>query len=255
MGNRIALVAAAMIMAVACAGCARNASHSIVLSPTAVTAATRRPVQPARIVCRGDAQRRMVALTFDVGSDGAVGEVPQILATLRREDLRASFAVTGLWAEQNHALILAITSAGHQVINATYDGASFTGASTGARPLTAAQRTLELQRTETTVYHLTGRTTRPYVRPPYGDIDAGAPLDVAAAGYGTIVLSTVDTRPWQSLPASDVARRALSAAAPGAIFELHTVAGSPDAAALGQLIDGLRTAGYDFGSVADVIAR
>jgi peptidoglycan/xylan/chitin deacetylase (PgdA/CDA1 family) len=92
--------------------------------------------------------------------------VAEILETLRREGVRATFAVRGLWAEEHRDLLLAITSAGHDVINATYHGESFTGASTGTPPLTAEQRALELSRTEVTVYHLSQRSTRPYFRPP-----------------------------------------------------------------------------------------
>jgi peptidoglycan/xylan/chitin deacetylase (PgdA/CDA1 family) len=120
--------------------------------------------------------------------------------------------------------------------------------------LTAAERSLELQRTETTIYHLTGRSTRPYARPPYGDLDARAPVDLGAAGYSAIILSTVDTQAWQTLSAADVAGRALAAAEPGAIYELHTGAGSPDAAVVGQLIDSLRGQGYAFGSITDIVA-
>ncbi|HYM16025.1 MAG TPA: hypothetical protein VEZ14_10740 [Dehalococcoidia bacterium] len=50
--------------------------------------------------------------------------------------------------------------------------------------LTAAQRALELSRTETTVYHLSGRTTRPYFRPPRGDVDAGVLRDGGATATG-----------------------------------------------------------------------
>jgi len=207
---------------------------------------------PARVIYRGNATRRMVALTFDAGSDA--GFTAQILETLGTEGVRASFALTGRWVEANRDLTLAIAADGHRLINHTYDHASFTGRSTDSAPLTAGERSLELSRTETTIYHLTGRSTLPYFRPPYGDIDASVQADVARDGYSAIVMWTVDTLGWQGASADAIVARSLAAAEPGAIYVLHVGAQSQDAAALPRIIDGLRAAGYTFGSIDDVLA-
>ena len=207
--------------------------------------------QPA-IAYRGNTSRRMVALTFDAGSDA--GSTGEILDVLRRENVRATFSVTGLWAEENRDLLLAITAAGHQIINHSYDHASFTGASTGAAALTAEQRALELSRTEVTVYHLSQRSTRPYFRPPYGDVDASVERDAAAAGYGTIVLWTVDTLGWDQASEDAIVERVLAKAEPGAIYVMHAGSESQDAAALPRIIDGLRGQGYAFGAIEEVLA-
>ena len=207
---------------------------------------------PARIVYRGNAARRMVALTFDAGSDA--GFTAQILDTLRAAGVRASFSLTGKWVEENRDLALAITADGFRLINHSYDHASFTGRSTDTPPLDAAQRSLELSRTETTVYHLTSRTTRPYFRPPYGDVDASVQRDVGADGYDTIVMWTVDTLGWQGASADAIVARVLANAEPGAIYVLHVGSQSQDAAALPRIIDGLRAEGYSFGTIDDVLA-
>ena len=214
--------------------------------------ATPGPTQPARVVARGDPSRRVVALTFDAGADA--GFTRQILDTLRREGVRASFSVTGLWAEQNRDLLLAIAADGHLLLNHSYDHASFTGASTGTPPLTPGQRALELSRTETTVYHLTQRSTRPYFRPPYGDIDESVRRDAAAAGYGTIVMWTVDSLGWNHATADEIVARCLAQAEPGAIYVMHVGSESQDAAALPRVIDGLRADGYGFGTIDEVLA-
>lgn len=206
----------------------------------------------ARVVYRGNAARRMVALTFDAGSDA--GFTAQILDTLRGEGVRATFGVTGAWAQSNPELLLAIAAAGDPIINHTYDHASFTGRSTGASPLTAAQRALELSRTETTVYHLTGRSTLPYLRPPYGDVDATVEADAARNGYSLIVMWTVDTLGWNGASADAIVERSLSMASPGAIYVMHVGSQSQDAAALPRVIEGLRAQGYAFGTVADLLA-
>lgn len=264
---RALAAAAGAMLALAAAGC--SAGDGGTPSPTSSTTpltATATPgiaspttppptatVGPAQVVYRGDPGRRTVALTFDAGSDA--GFTAGILDTLRSEGIRATFSVTGLWAEQNRDLLLAIAAGGHQIINHTYDHASFTGLSTGAAPLTAAERALELSRTETTVYHLTQRSTRPYFRPPYGDIDAGVERDAAAAGYGTIVMWTVDSLGWNGAPADAIVERCLVQAAPGAIYVLHVGSESQDAVALPRVIAGLRAAGYGFATVEELLAN
>ncbi len=233
-------------------------SNTAAPSPVPTTAPTEAPPElatptppPARVLYRGDPSRRVVALTFDAGSDA--GHTAGILAELRAEGIRASFSVTGLWAEQHPDLLNAIGADGHLLINHTYDHASFTGLSTGGPPLTAAQRALELSRTETTVYHLAGRTTRPYFRPPYGDLDPGVQQDAANDGYGVIVMWTVDSRGWQGAPADAIVERCLAQAAPGAIFVMHVGSESADGDALPRVIAGLRAAGYGFVTVDELL--
>jgi peptidoglycan/xylan/chitin deacetylase (PgdA/CDA1 family) len=194
----------------------------------------------------------MVALTFDAGSDA--GYTAQILETLRTEGVRASFGMTGKWAEQNQDLLLAIAAGGHEFINHTYDHASFTGLSTGEAPLSTEQRSLELSRAETTVYHLTGRSTRPYFRPPYGDLDQSVLADVAHDGYPFIIMWTVDTLGWKGVSADAIVQRSLELAEPGAIYVMHVGSQSQDGPALRRVIDGLRAAGYSFGAVSDLLA-
>jgi len=207
------------------------------LRPTPAT-----PASPARILRRGDPSRRAVALTFDAGSDA--GHAMAILATLRDYGVRAAFGITGTWAEANPDALLSIAAEGHMLLNHGYSHVSFTGASTGAPALTPAERALELRRTETTVYRITGRSTRPYMRPPYGDIDAAMPADVAAAGYSVIAMWTVDSFGWRRIPADEVVERSLALAEPGAIYIMHVGSESQDAAALPRVIEGLRAAGY-----------
>ncbi len=219
-------------------------------TPTPTTE-DRRPAT-AVVVSHGNASRRMVALTFDAGSDA--GYTGEILDVLGREGVRATFSVTGLWAERNRDLLLAIAAAGHQIINHTYDHTSFTGASTNTAPLTPDQRALELSRTEVTVYHLSARSTRPYFRPPYGDVDASVQRDAAAAGYSTIVMWSIDTLGWNHATADAIVERSLAKAEPGAIYVMHVGSASQDATALPRIIDGLRAQGYAFGALDDVLA-
>jgi len=229
------------------------AAPTIAPSPLpSVAAATPTPLAEAIVLTRGNPARREIALTFDAGSDP--GFTAQILATLKEENIRGSFSVTGAWAEANVGLLLSIAADGHTLINHSYSHRSFTGRSTDTPPLTAEARELELSRVETTVYRLTSRSTRPYFRPPFGDIDASVQRDAAAAGFGVIVMWTIDTFGWNGATADQIVDRTLSLAEPGAIVIMHVGSESQDAAALPEVIPRLRAAGYSFVTIPDMLA-
>ncbi|HLB26368.1 MAG TPA: polysaccharide deacetylase family protein [Dehalococcoidia bacterium] len=224
----------------------------ILFIPTTGPLPSPTPPGAAQVIRRGDASSKAVALSFDAASDA--GFTAQILDTLEANGISASFSISGQWAERNPDLVRRIAREGHLLMNHSHDHASFTGLSTGEAPLTRAERWEQLDRTDAAVQDLTGRTTRPYFRPPYGDYDASVNADLAARGYAYNVLWTVDSGGWAGLPAADIVRRCLDGAEPGAIYVFHVGAASEDAAALQRIIDGLREVGYAMTTVSGLIA-
>ena len=202
------------------------------------------------VVSRGPSECNAVALTFDAGADRGYAEL--ILDILRENRIPASFGMTGLWAEQNSDLVQRMADEGHQLINHTWSHRSFTGLSAG-RPLGVAERRIELERAEELIQGLTGRSTRPYFRPPFGDLNGGVLKDVADAGYDYTIMWTVDSLGWNHLPARAIVERCLSRAEPGVIYIFHVGAESQDALALGPIVEGLRARGLDFVTVADLL--
>jgi peptidoglycan/xylan/chitin deacetylase (PgdA/CDA1 family) len=224
----------------------------VIFIPTAGPIPSPTPATTAQVIRRGDASRRVVALSFDAAADA--GFTAQILDTLKANGITATFGVSGQWAERNADLVRRIAREGHEFMNHSYDHPSFTGLSTGKPPLTQAQRFEQLDRTEAVIQELTGLSTKPYFRPPYGDYDASVNDDLYARGYTYNVLWTVDSGGWAGLPAADIVRRCLDRAEPGAIYVFHVGAASEDAAALQPIIDGLRKMGYSMAAVSDLIA-
>ena len=208
---------------------------------------------PALVIRKGDASRKIVAFTFDAGADA--GFAAQILDTLAANGIHASFGMTGRWAERYPKLLERIVREGHHLINHTYDHASMTGATTKTALLTREQRWEELDRTEAIVGQLTGATTKPYFRPPYGAFDDSVNVDVGARGYAYNVLWTVDSRGWMGWSAGAIIQRCLEQAEPGAIYVFHVGSASQDGPSLQAIIDGLRSQGYFIGSVPDVLPR
>jgi len=201
-------------------------------------------------ISKGPADCNTVALTFDAGADRGYAE--QILDILKQEQVPASFGMTGAWASANGDLIQRMVDEGHEMINHTWDHRSFTGFSAG-RPLGVGERRLELDRTDDLLTGLTGHSSRPLWRPPYGDLDDGVLRDVSDDGYDYTIMWTVDSLGWDHLPAAQIINRCLSKAEPGAIYIMHVGEQSEDAQALTSVIDGLRDRGLSFVTISDLL--
>lgn len=225
-----------------------NPPSTSTTNPATTSTTTVAPTGPALIVRQGDDRRRWIALTFDAGSD--VGNTRAILDLLAARHVRATFSLTGIWARANPELVRRIAREGHVIVNHSDTHRSFTGFSTGTSGLSAAERAAQLAGADASIAAITGRSTRPWFRPPYGDIDAATPQDVARAGYRYVLLWTVDSLGWKGLAPADVAARCLEGAKPGAILLLHVGSASTDAAALPMILDGLQARRYELVTVA-----
>ena len=210
-----------------------------------------RPLQAAWVVDRGNPARGSVALTFDAGADRGYADL--ILNVLQEEGVPATFGMTGVWAQANPDLVQRMVAEGHRLMNHTYDHTSFTGLSTIRRPLSAEQRRWQLARTEELLVELTGQSTLPLFRSPYGDNDGSVLRDLAANGYAYNVLWTIDSRGWLRSSAAQIIDRCLRLAEPGAIYVFHVGGQSLDGPALRPIIQGLRAAGYTFETVDEIL--
>ena len=211
------------------------------------------PSEVAIVVARVPTDQPVIALTFDAGADR--GYAGQILDTLAAEGIKATFGMTGRWAEANPDLVRRMVDEGHQLINHTYSHPSFTGRSTGQPPLSTDERLAELRRVEEVVAQVTGslETMRPYFRPPYGDYDDSVLRDVLRAGYTVVVMWSVDSLGWRGLTAQEITDRCLAGAEPGGMILMHVGGQSADALALPGLIAALRERGYRFVTVAELL--
>lgn len=195
-------------------------------------------------ITRFTATEPIIALTFDAGSDR--GFAAQILDTLKANGIRASFGMTGLWAQQNPDLVRRMVNEGHVLINHSWDHPNFT-------EISSTEITRQLERTDDLIRDLTDATTVPYFRPPFGAYNQSVLNDVAASGYRYNIMWTVDTLGWDGASISEIQQRVMNAAAPGAIVLMHVGAASQDSASLQGIIDGLRTRGYRFATVRDFL--
>ncbi|HZN75750.1 MAG TPA: polysaccharide deacetylase family protein [Micromonosporaceae bacterium] len=216
--------------------------------PTPSRTSSPRPFPPGlsgKDIERIPTDRPVVALTFDAGANA--DGVPAILATLAREHVPATFFLTGDFTLQFPDAVRSIARGGYRLANHSFSHPHFP-------TLTDAQIRAQLTDTEAAVGDVTGATTRPLFRFPYGDRTAHTIAVVNAQGY-VAVRWTVDSLGWQGTSGggstASVTQRVLGAARPGEIVLMHvgshpTDRSTLDADALPGIIAGLRQRGYTF---------
>lgn len=210
------------------------------LLPTGALAAS-----PSILVSRVTTSSKVMALTFDFGSDA--GNVSSILATLADHGVKSTFFATGQAATNYPSAVRSVVSQGHEIGNHSYSHPYFTS-------LTPAQMIDELSRAATAIRTATGQAPKPYFRPPYGAYNSTVLQAAGDAGYGHTIMWTIDTVDWQGVSATAIRDKVLANASPGSIVLMHVgggATGTPDA--LPGMITGLRAAGYQLVTVSQLL--
>lgn len=196
-------------------------------------------------ITKGNTASKVVALTFDDGADGT--NINKILSILSTHKVKATFFLTGSGAEHHPQGIKNIAAAGHQLANHSYSHPDF-------RTLTAAQMKSQLDRTETIIKNLTGKTTKPIFRAPFGSVNAAVLSGVGAAGYGYTLQWNIDTIDWRGDSATTITNKVVNNIVPGSIVLMHTGAGaSGTPTALPNIITQLKAKGYSFVTVSQLL--
>jgi peptidoglycan/xylan/chitin deacetylase (PgdA/CDA1 family) len=203
---------------------------------------------------RGTSGRPEIALTFDAGADRGYAE--EILDTLKAYGVKASFGITGMWADANPDLVKRMVREGHMVFNHTWSHHSFL-ADSPSDPETITDTDARLKELDDTAGAVAeaagGYEVRPYFRPPYGEYDDAVLQDLASDGYTVTVMWSCDTLGWNGASVDEIVARCGTDAQPGDIILMHVGAASLDAEALPQLIETLQEQGYDLVTVEELL--
>lgn len=195
-----------------------------------------------------------VALTFDAGA--ASEPAASILDTLHERGITVTFFLTGRWAEENPDLVRRIAAEGHEIGNHTYSHPRLP-------ELEDEAIHEEIVRTEAIVQGLTGHTTRPYLRPPYGARDSRVLDRLGAEGYLCIYwtldsLDSVDPPKTVEFLVDRVTHPKDAQGRPipldGAIVLLH-VGSRATAQALPAILDGLEAQGLRVVPLSVILQR
>lgn len=199
-----------------------------------------------RAVSLASTAENVVALTLD--TSGVTSGTRAILSTLKTENIPVVFFATGEWAQKSPDLLKEI-AASYPVYNHSFSHPDFT-------TISADQVDEELNKADLTIREVTGKTTKPFFRPPFGALDKDGKIVKQAqeAGYCT-VLWTVDGLDWQESATVDsvVSRILERGAKPGAIILMH--AGDEiSAGSVAKVITELKAKGYTFVSLESLLA-
>ena len=224
-----------------------NAPHAVPPRPTAVSAtadAMHSSNLFGRVLTRIPTTERVVALTFDGGANA--DGVDRILATLADRGVRATFFLTGRFAQVYPGAARRIAAAG-RLGNHTLTHPHLTKLSDDAVRA-------EVHDGRVVVHRITEARVRPLFRFPFGEYDRRTLTLVNDAGWIAIGW-TVDSLGWTGRTNGNsvtaVIQRVIAARTPGEIVLMH-LGSHPqdhttlDAAALGRIIDRLRSYGYRF---------
>lgn len=214
--------------------------------PPTATASRPPPPPPGREVVRGNPNVPAVALTFDAGAGAA--PTSEILAALAAHGLHSTFFLTGQWAAANPELVRQIHAAGHEIANHTTSHPDL-------RTLSDAQIADEINRTEEIIVGLTGATTKPWFRFPFGARDARTQATVRQLGY-TSIFWTLDSLDSVGPPKTPqfLHDRVVNNTGNGSIVLMH-VGSAPTAAALPRMIESLQQRGYRLVTVSQLLAE
>ena len=224
----------------------RGAMALFILLAMVITQSISVSAAASKFVTSVNTTNKVVALTFDDGADGA--NTNKILDILAKNNVKATFFLTGSGANNHPQYIKNIAAKGHQLGNHSYTHPDFT-------KLTATQMKSELDRTEALIKSLTGKTTKPIFRAPFGAVNSTVLSGVGAAGYGYTIQWNIDTIDWKGLTASQINTKVQTNIKPGSIVLMHTGAGAPGTPlALPTMISQLKVKGYKFVTVSQLLA-
>jgi polysaccharide deacetylase family sporulation protein PdaB len=193
--------------------------------------------QPSlRPLYQAKTEEKVAALTFDLSWGTQVG--PVILDILKKENVRATFFLSGPWAKRHVEIVQRIHQEGHEVEShgQAHVNLNELGREGAAKNIGDAHAILE---------GLTGRAPT-YIRPPNGAFNDASVQAAKDLGYATVMWS-VDSRDWMNPGTETIINRATKLMHPGAVVLFHASDTCKQThLALPTILQQLRADGYRF---------
>jgi peptidoglycan/xylan/chitin deacetylase (PgdA/CDA1 family) len=197
---------------------------------------------PSVIISNGSVQQKEIALTFDAGSD-AIGIA--ILDVLKKHNVKATFFLTGSWADKFPSYAKRMAVEGHDIGNHTYSHPDAVNTNTNIF-------VQDIIKAEEAIKRATGVTPRPYFRFPFGSYNAAALKAVGGAGYPYSIQWTIDTIDWQQPSVDVIISRIQSGASNGDIILMH-IGGINTPEAVDRVIPILKSMGYTLVTLTELL--
>ena len=169
--------------------------------------------EPVELFTGYNNEYKMIHLGFDV--ENSAEPVEEILDVLDRRGVKTTMFILGSWAEKNPELVKEMARRGHEFANHAYSHQNL-------HNLSEEVVQTELEQTETIVQQLVGKTTKPWLRPPFGARSKATVKAAMEAGWTTLIWSG-STEDWRAGSTAEImCTRLLYAVEPGSILYAHT---------------------------------
>lgn len=194
----------------------------------------------------GNTDEKVIYLTFDAGYENGFTE--NILDTLKKHDVKASFFLVGHYMEEEPGLVKRMIEEGHTVANHTYNHPDMSKISN------VESFKKELNSLEALFKEITGQEMSKYYRPPQGKFNEDNLKMANELGYKTIFWSLAyadwyrDKQPSKELAFEKLIPRIH----PGAVVLLHSTS-KTNADILDELLTKWDDLGYTFKSLDDLV--
>ncbi|MBM7603274.1 putative sporulation protein (polysaccharide deacetylase family) [Metabacillus crassostreae] len=192
---------------------------------------------PAEPMYRGHPDKPMVSFLINVAWGNEY--IPDMLETLNKYHVKATFFLEGRWTKENPEMAKMIVDAGHEVGNHSYTHPDMSKLST-------ADIKEQLSKTSEVIKSVTD-VTPTWFAPPSGSLRDEV-VKIADQMSMNTVMWTVDTIDWQRPEPHVLVERVTSKVHNGALILMHPT--SPTSESLETLILSIRKKGYSFGSIS-----
>lgn len=187
---------------------------------------------------------KKVAITFDCawGAD----DIPVILDTLKKEEIKATFFIVGQWAEKFPDKVKSISLEGHDIANHSYSHLRMGN-------LNQTRLVYEISEANKRLSNISGKEVNLF-RAPYGEYDNNLLNTAKDLGLTTIQWN-VDSLDWKvGISQTEIINRISQNTTPGSILLFHndTVHTSK---ILPSIIKNLKDNGYTFLPVSQMILK
>lgn len=185
---------------------------------------------------------KKVYLTFDAGYEN--GNIEKILNILKEKKVVGAFFILENLINRNPELVLRMSNEGHWVCNHTAHHKDMSM----INDITIFEK--ELNDLNDAYEELTGKSIKKYYRPPEGKFSLLNLKYASKLGYQTVFWSFAYAD-WDNAkqPSNEYAKKKIiENIHNGAVILLHPTS-KTNAAILGELIDEIRSLGYDFGTL------
>ncbi|WP_099158145.1 polysaccharide deacetylase family protein [Virgibacillus ndiopensis] len=197
---------------------------------------------PPAPIYRGHPEKQMVAFLINVS--WGTEYIPNILKTLKEQEVKATFFIEGKWAKDNADLVKMIDEQGHTIGNHAYNHPAM-------ERLSNKEIREQIEQTNDIIKAITGKTPK-WFAPPSGGFNDQV-VKIADELNMETILWSVDTIDWKNPTVSVMMNRVMSKIHPGAMVLMHPT--NSIAQGLKPLIQNIKKKGYRIGTVDSLLTE